>query len=134
MDEKEREELVCLILKKLQEKAELEKKMNQPILEKFIWEKAPLDYPTNDKTVHGFGRMKTITSNNFVNIYLAHSEDGVYLVVTDLPGNTAITIDQWEELIDFLKKVDERAIKLEEDLKKQNLIKVKEEPQPIYVA
>ena len=134
MDEKEQNEIISKILKAIQKKTELEKKMNQPILEKFIWEKSSVDNPTNDRIVHGFGRIKTISLSNFVNVYLAHSDDGVYLVVTDLPGNTAMTIDQWSELIEFFKRSRDKAIKFKEDLKRQNLIKEKEESQIIYIA
>jgi hypothetical protein len=134
MDEKEKEELVNIILKKIKEKTELEKKMNQPILKKFVWENVPIDNPANDKTIYGFGKVKTISMNNFVNIFLAHSEDEVYLIITDMPGNTAITINQWDELIDFFKKVRDEATKHKEDLKKQNLIKEKELLPSVYVS
>ena len=134
MDEKEQNEIISKILKAIQEKTELEKKMNQPILEKFVWEKSSVDNPANDRIVHGFGRIKAISLSNFVNIYLAHSDDEVYLVVTDLPGNTAMTIDQWSELIEFFKRSRDKAIKFKEDLKRQNLIKEKEESQIIYIA
>ena len=133
MDEKEQNEIISKILKAIQERTELEKKMNQPILEKFVWEKSSVDNPANDRIVHGFGRIKAISLSNFVNIYLAHSDNEVYLVVTDLPGNTVMTIDQWSELIEFFKKSRDKAIKFKEDLKRQNLIKEKEESQ-IYIA
>ena len=134
MDEKEQNEIISKILKAIQEKTELEKKMNQPILEKLVWEKSSVDNPANDRIVYGFGRIKTISLSNFVNVYLAHSDDEVYLVVTDLPGNTAMTIDQWSELIEFFKRSRDKAIKFKEDLKRQNLIKEKEESQIIYIA
>ena len=123
MEEKELEELVELVSKKILEKKKKEEELSLPLIKRFVWKDAPPDSSQNDKFFKGLAfPMKTISSENLAQIHIFPSKEGVFLAITSFPGNTVLTIEQWKEAIDFFSQAMKDALTLEEKLKKENII------------
>jgi len=123
MKEKELEELVELVSKKILEKKKKEEELSLPLIKRFVWKDAPPDSSQNDKFFKGLAfPMKTISSENLAQIHIFPSKEGVFLAITSFPGNTVLTIEQWKEAIDFFSQAMKDALVLEEKLKKENII------------
>ena len=123
MKEKELEELVELVSKKILEKKKKEEELSLPLIKRFVWKDTPPDSSQNDKFFKGLAfPMKTISSENLAQIHIFPSKEGVFLAITSFPGNTVLTIEQWKEAIDFFSQAMKDALVLEEKLKKENII------------